>query len=358
MPSHHFSPLSYSIRAGLFTHLAALEKAGLPAARAFTLIRLPSSAQARVEATRKLLVRGKDIATAGQQSGLFNDMEAQLLRAAISAGSPAIMYRRLAETYTEKDRLQKAVKARMRMPLLVLGLALLVQPLPALVAGTISKTSYLWSVVRPFLLLALGLAGYRFFLKWSDGNSGSALRHSVEKSLITLPVLGAMHVRRNARDFFESLGLMLEAGLPVFDALPQACNTISNQLIRADFSQVLPRLQQGMTLADALAACDYLGNNQATGLIQTGESSGTLSEMMLRHANSETAALSAFQQQLADWLPKIFYGAVMLWMAYSLITGHAFMPSVPKELAECNRQTCMPDDFATSAIVYFRVLLN
>jgi general secretion pathway protein F len=46
----------------------------------------------------------------------------------------------------------------------------------------------------------------------------------------------------------------------------------------------------------------------------------------------ETEAVRHFQQQVADWIPRIVYGVVMLWMAYSILTSGAFMPHVPEEL--------------------------
>ena len=46
----------------------------------------------------------------------------------------------------------------------------------------------------------------------------------------------------------------------------------------------------------------------------------------------ETEAISALYQQLADWVPRVFYGLIMLWMAYGLLTGGGFMPKVPKDL--------------------------
>ena len=141
-----------------------------------------------------------------------------------------------------------------------------------------------------------------------------------------------MHVRRNNRDFFSSMALLLEAGIPMFDALPKAVETIGNCVIREDFSRIKPCMQQGATLAQAVEQLIYGGNAQVIGYIQTGESSGTLPEMLLRFADAETAAIQHFQQEVVAWLPRIVYGLLALWMAYSILTGSAFMPRLPQEL--------------------------
>jgi general secretion pathway protein F len=332
MATSNHTTLSYPLRADLFTHLATMEKAGLPTDKSFASLKLAAPAGARVEAARKLLARGKDIATAGLQSGLFNELEVHVVRAATSAGSPARTYQRLAESYTQKTRQGKAIKSRMTLPMVIFALSLFLQPLPALITGGMTPAAYLWSCLRPILFLFGIYTLFKLFIAWLYSSAPPAIRHAVENRLTTIPGVGAMHVRRNARDFFENLGLMLEAGIPMFDALPKACKTISNQQIQSEFAGILAKMKNGATLAEALVGMHYLADTQAIEMIKTGESSGTLPEMLWRHANIQTEAIRHFQQQVADWLPRIVYGAVMLWMAYSILTSGAFMPHVPGEL--------------------------
>ena len=324
--------LSYALRADLFTHLAAMEKAGLPTDKSFSSLKLAAPGSTRVETARKLLSRGKDIATAGQQSGLFNELEVHVVRAATSAGSPARTYKRLAETYTLKARQGKTIKSRMTLPIVIFALSLFLQPLPALITGSMTPVAYLWSCLRPILVLLGFYTLFKVFIVWLHSSAPTTIRNTVENRSTTIPLFGAMHVRRNARDFFESLALMLEAGIPMFDALPKACMTISNQQIRSEFAGILPKMKQGATLAEALVGVKYLGDRHAIDMVHTGESSGTLPEMLWRHANMETEAVRHFQQQVADWIPRIVYGAVMLWMAYSILTSGAFLPKLPDDL--------------------------
>jgi general secretion pathway protein F len=329
-----FSPLSFALLAQLYQQLAALEKAGLPTDKAFSLLQLAAPAKQRVDQARKLLGRGKDIASAGQQAGLFGELDAQLLRAATSAGSPAKSYQRLAEMYAQKASMRKTILARMRLPIAIFILALLIQPLPALVSGSLSAKAYLWGCLRPPLILAtLYYLGRAILDRRRNSRFSLVLDHlGLDRMLLRLPIFGVMHVRHNVRDFFESLGLMLEAGLPMLEALPKASQTMGNQLLRAEFEQLLSRVQRGATLAEASAHLKHLPEPYLISLIQSGEASGTLPDTLLRYASGETETLMRFQQQLADWIPRLVYGAVMLSMAYSLLTSDAFMPHLPDEL--------------------------
>lgn len=325
-------PLPIQTRANLFNSLAGMEKAGLPVDRAVALLRLPGNAQARLVLFKRLLARGADIATAGESSGLFSPMEVSVLRAALHAGSPATSYRRLADNYAQQAQQIAAIKSRMLFPLLIFMIALCVNPLPGLITGTLSGGGYLLQVLSPLLLL-LGLFFLATRLKaWFEQASPTPQQRWIAQQLTRVPVFGAMHVRRNNRDFFASLALMLEAGIPMFDALPKAVETISNVCIRADFSRIKAHMAQGATLAQAMGKIPSIGNAQVIGYIQSGEASGTLPEMLLRFANAETGAIAHFQQQTAAWLPRLAYGLVMLWMAYSILSSAAFMPHVPQDL--------------------------
>ena len=328
MPTENHKPLPYQTRADLYNGLAAMEKSGLPALKAFEVIRLPGAAQVRVEQMRKWLGRGVDIASAGSRSGLFTLFEVSLLRAAIQAGSPGASYQRLAATYTEQAAQLAAFKSRLLLPGLILLIALCVQPLPSLVAGTLSGAAYLWQVLRPLLLIA----SLFWVLPWLKTRFEQAPQMTLAHWLTRLPLFGAMHVRRKNRDFLSSLALLLEAGVPMFDALPTAVETIGNCAIRADHARLKQRMQQGASLAQALSKSDYLGNEAVLGYIQTGESSGTLPEMLHRFEQAESDALSRYQQQLADWLPRLIYAVLALWMAYGILTSGAFMPHLPEEL--------------------------
>ncbi len=335
MQNSAHKPLTFRVRAELFSQLASMETAGLPPDKALALLRATSPAQARIEAMRKLLARGGEIAIAGEKSGLFTRLEAKLIHVATSAGSPARTYRRLADYYTQRALQTATMKSRLALPFFVLVAALFIQPLPGLVGGTLSFAGYLLQILRPLVLL--GILVYVFlqlphWLRKRSAQPSNNTSTSFDALLLHIPLFGAMNVRRNVRDFFESLALMLEAGMSMLEALPNALDTIENTAIKHEFADIQPRIEQGATLAQAISRLSYLGNSQVVAFVETGEASGTLPEMLARHAAMETSAINSFQQQVADWAPRVIYGLIMLWMAYGLLTGGGFMPRVPKDL--------------------------
>lgn len=303
----------------LFQHLAAMEKAGLPPDRAYALLDLGPQAGARLQAFRRMYAKGIDPPTAGANSGLFTPFETRLLRAAFAAGSPLPSYARLADSLAARAAQAAALRARLVLPAGVLAVALLVQPLPRLFHGSLGAGGYLFEVLAPLAVIAaVALAVLRAGAWFASGASGSA-RPALERALLAMPLFGPLHLRRNVRDFSESLALLLGAGMALFEALPLAVATAGNALVRADLALLLPAVRGGATLAGAVGALRVVDTGRLFAMVHTGEQSGTLPEMLMRYADGESESLALAQQELTAWLPRILYGCVALWMAAQLL---------------------------------------
>lgn len=318
-------PLSYRLRADLFLQLSRLEIAGVAYDRAMATLGLPAPGAQRLKAMQALAAKGIDAAKAGEQSGLFTKLEARLVRAALSAGSPAATYQRLATYYSQRAMQWTAIKARLTMPAFVLGLALLIQPLPALIGGSLGVAGYAWQVIAPVLVIAAIVV----VLRWVAAQSGRSKGKSFYQAV---PLYGPIFVRTNLRDFFESLALMLEAGVSMLDALPAAIDTVTDGDIRRELTRVRQRVEQRATFAKALEEVSYLRGSRVLAFAHTGEESGKLAEMLMRHAEMETADIGLFYEQLAAWLPRIVYALVAIKIAVGIFSSGAFMPRVPADL--------------------------
>ncbi len=290
------------------------------------MLELGPEARARVVAFRRLFARGTDPATAGSNSGLFTLFEMRLLRAAFSAGSPLPTYRRLADHYATAAAQQASMRSRLMLPAITLVIALFVQPIPQLYSGAISVGGYLARALLPLVVLGvLAVLAVRANARYSSGEAGPG-RDGVSSALLRVPVFGRIHLRRNTRDFLESLALLLHAGLPLFEALPVAIATVDNALVREDLSSLMPAVQSGATLSEAVAALRLVDTVTLHAFVHTGEQSGTLAEMLQRYSDTETESLARIQSDLSAWLPRLFYAVVALWMAVQLLSGLPVRP--------------------------------
>lgn len=324
------SPLQFNIRADLFKQLGAMEEAGLPIQTALSLTRLPPSAQPRLTAMRKCL--GNGIAEAGLKSQLFTPLEASLLHAAFSAGNLVHIYHRLSDYYSRRAVHVASMKSRMMLPLAMLVLAIFVRPLPSLVAGTLSPGGFL---IKCFLeLLVLGgavwlLAAFPYRLQT---RGVATWEYQLDRGLPLVPLFGSMYVRRTVRDCFETLALLLEAGMPILEALPLSVDTIQSPAIKEQFSQIKPRIEGGASFAQAVGELSFAGRAQAHAMILAGETAGALPEVLFAYSEGETAAINQFDDLVAEWAPRVIYTLVALWIGYGIVRSGAFMPSLPPDL--------------------------
>ncbi|WP_198314423.1 type II secretion system F family protein [Chitinibacter sp. GC72] len=314
-------PLPAQVRADLFNQLAALEHAGLPADRAIAVLALPAPWNQRVRAMQQALLRGHSLASAGKVAGLFDPLDQALIHAACAAGSPEPTYRQLARQATLKATLRQQVRARLALPTLLIFLALLIKPLPALIQGSLSIGDYLWGIASPAIYIIILMA----ILGWV---TRLIAQGSVLASLILqLPVIGPFCLQLNQRDFLSSLSLLVNAGVPVFDALALAQNSISNGHLRQRNHVLLRKLRSGASLAGAIGHTGWLATPRIVALINTGEQSGTLDAMLARLVEQLDQDIEHSSKQWAAWLPRLAYALVAIWISWGLLSTTVFMPS-------------------------------
>lgn len=314
-------PLTASERADVHAQLAALERAGVPVAQAVGMLRGAPAQQARWAPVLAALGKGRTLAQA--TVGLFTPLETAVLRAAIEAGSPALAHERLGAAAAAQARRGKQLRARLLFPLAVLAIALFLLPLPALIAGNIGGGAYLMQSLGPLLALAGIIAVLQYAARrYTLGNGGSA-RAALEMLMLKLPLLGELLVRRQAQVFFENLALLLGSGVAMFAALPVAVDTLTVEIIRDDYSQLLPRVQAGQTLAQAVTALAHPGNAAVVGMIATGEGSGELPQLLARYAEAEGKLVAERTDTLATWIPRLVYLMLAVWMVQGILGGFA-----------------------------------
>lgn len=324
--------MKFNTRADLFGQLAAMEEAGLPFGRVLEIVHLPPSERARLNAMRKWIRHGLGIAEAGLRSGLFTPQEAFLVRAATLSGSPARTYRLIADQCARRAAHIKAIKSRMALPAVLIATSIILGPVPSLVTGRLTLTSYLAKHLLPWM--GAGVIAYLLLERSRRRQSGahSPWRIRLDGVLPLVPMFGRMEVRRNLRDFFESLALLLESGVPILEALPVALDTVRNQALKLQLARIKPGIEAGSSFAQALAGLPLFGCTQAYGPIRTGEASGALPRVLLRYSEAETAAIDRFDDLVAEWIPRLAYTSAALFVAYVMIHSGAFMPSLPQEL--------------------------
>lgn len=310
------SPLDDTRLAYLYVQMAQLQKAGIAPQEALQQVlagKADKEAAARMRTALRHMRRGASVAEAGQRSGLFLGFDAALLAAGEICGE--YPFEHLAESYQARVRRSRMIRSRLWLPLMVLGMALLVRPLPALVAGDIGAGAYVSSSFGVFAALLLG--GYVLW-QMSKLLRRIGLGALWERVALRLPWFGEIHKRRCLLEFTRTLGLLVQAGVPVFEALPKAVATLPNRVLQQRLACVEDALHRGASVGEALSCAEAFDPHLLT-LVRSGEHAGSLDGVLLHYARLEEETVSAHEESLARWLPRVVYALVAGWMIASLL---------------------------------------
>jgi general secretion pathway protein F len=326
--SKTIQPLTVEQLAKLFTQLKRLESSGLPVVQAFAIL-IQSEVALRKPLTimQQQLNAGRTVSEAGIKAGIFNDTHKTLIHAAEVSGRLANVYEQLANYHTKLSRRLKKIKSRLYFPALVLTFSLFIQPLPGLISSEISGFSYLQLSVGRLFIIALGL----FLLARMPGILKSfGVETAWHRLQLRIPVVAAWVIKRQINEFFFILAIMLESGLAFADALPKAVAVIKNNCLREKFIPALAMLTTGDSVADTLAKVPII-NTTMLQIVRSSEQSGKLASGIHHFTQLEAETIGLQDDSLAEWLPRIGYCIIAIWMGYSIF-GSQFMAVIPDDI--------------------------
>lgn len=122
-----------------------------------------------------------------------------------------------------------------------------------------------------------------------------ALRKLLEKQehrrrfhllLLKLPILGKLLRVINTARYAHTLGILIESGVPVIDAMRASARVVVIIPIREKLNRAANQVQEGLSINKALRETHYI-SPMSLHLIATGESSGRLQQMLAKAAQAQ-----------------------------------------------------------------------
>jgi general secretion pathway protein F len=303
-------------QAKLFTQLKRLEIAGLPAFQAFQILsQTERELKKPLAIMQQQLKAGRPISEAGLKAGLFNNTHKTLVHAAEVSGKLTEVYDHLSSYYTGLSSRIKKMKSRLYLPALFLTLSLFVAPLPALIGLQISGVTYAQLSLGRLIAVSISLLLLFRLPRILQIFGYESAWHRLQ---LRIPVVADWLTKRQVNDFFFILALMLESGLAFADALPKAVASINNSCLREKFLPALASSTFGASVNDIFAKVPIIRPTSLS-IIKSSEQSGNLAGGILRMTQLEAENIGLQDDNLAEWLPRLAYGAVAVWMAYSVL---------------------------------------
>lgn len=246
------------------------------------------------------VVEGKSLAQAlSLFPGTFSELYINMVKAGESSGTLEIVLQRLADILENQERLKNKVTSALAYPILMalFGSAVLFfllahivptitgifadmnQSLPGPTRFLIGLSTLLKSYGWVLLLLIGGLFGAHFLIKKTVKG-----RYMIDRIKLKLPLLGSLITRLSAARFSRTLGSLLENGVTMLPALGIVKNIAGNILISEAVEEASAAVSKGQPLAKSLGKRQLLPA-LAIQMIQVGEQSGTLEQMLYKVAD-------------------------------------------------------------------------
>ena len=181
-------------------------------------------------------------------------------------------------------------------------------------------------VVRSYglYLFFLLIGGVTLFIRWLRTESG---RRRWEEFLLKLPLLGRLAALMALARFCRMLGTLLQAGVPMIQALNVARRSIGYQILSDAVVDSVERVRRGEPLAESLKDCPLLFSGSTLEMIRVAEESGRLEQELIRLADVNEQALDrglkmavSLAEPLILFFIAAFIGTIFVSMVLPIFT--------------------------------------
>ncbi len=289
----------------MIRQLSTLLKAGLPLDEALTTI----TEQSDHKNSKKILITLKSKLMEGQTlayaMGLFPKAFDELITTSVEAGEQSgnldEVLLRLAEYLEQREDMSKQSWMALLYPVLLIvtsiavvsGLMVYIVPkviqvfennkaeLPLITRALVSLSDWVRHyglamfvvILVAIVLFILALQNQDFKFKW-------------HKFLLKMPILGGfIRIAQSAR-FTRTLGILTKSTVPIVQALSLSSKVIKNLAIKQSVEKTATQVREGSSLSQSLKTNGYFPP-MTIRLINSGEQSGILSEMLERAADTQ-----------------------------------------------------------------------
>ncbi|MFH0997778.1 MAG: type II secretion system inner membrane protein GspF [Pseudomonadota bacterium] len=298
-----FRRVRHSELAIMTRQLGTLMTAGFPLVAALDAL-IP---QTRSPLLKNQLTRIKDDIVGGSSlshalstvSNTFSPLYINMIQAGESSGTMELVLDRLAEMIEKQQQVTQRVTSAMTYPVFMtlIGAGILlflityivptiaglfadmkqVLPAPTRILIGISRLLQRWWWLIP-IAIVLFIPSFQRLRNTVSG------RHAIDRTLLSLPILGDFLRKLSAARLARTLGLLLGNGVSLLSALEIVKNIAGNVLIADAVEAAAEKVRQGQGLAGSLEATRQFPALFIQ-MIQVGEQSGALENLLKKVAD-------------------------------------------------------------------------
>ena len=230
---------------------------------------------------------------------VFDRLFCSMVLAGESGGVLTTTLERLAQHYTQKDKLGKKIKGAMSYPifaiffivLIVVAIMTFIIPRFRVIFDQMGNELPLFTqlfidfydILRAHLvLLLLGLVGFIVFCIAMHKTKPGHLLFS--KMILHVPLIGKLISNGFIVVFCRTLSTLLANGVAILDAFQILSGMTNNDVIRRAIESTRERIIEGSNLSTSMTSAEFFPN-MVTKMVQVGEESGSMPKVLDHTSN-------------------------------------------------------------------------
>ena len=316
--------------------LSVLLKSGVPLLQSLDLLSEQFSGKLRsiIISLRDGVKEGNSLAHGLQAyPKTFSKIYTQLIKAGEASGKLETILERLTEYLERSEETHKKVSGALNAPLIQLGIVFAVVtiimiavipslksmltsagqslPLPTQILLTISYilTNYYLALLLSLTMLAIG------FKYWASQKSGKRTLDSIK---LQLPIVSFFSRTSAIVQFCSTLGMLLESGVNLSNALDIVCNIIDNSILVDTLEQAKDKIIKQGKITQFLKETGIFPP-MAIYLINTGEQSGKLDYMLLTVAKNYDTEFTESLTSKLDPIMTLLMGGIVGFIMWAIM---------------------------------------
>ena len=311
---------------------ASILKAGVSVINALEMLSEQTENKKLKEAivnTQSNVEKGESLSDSMRQNDAFPSFLIDMVRAGEASGSLENSLTRMAIQFEKDAKLNGIVKKAMMYPIVLIcvmiGVVIVMltfvipsfmtmfedldSELPATTKAILAMSNSLKNYWYIYIIVVVGIVvGIQMYKRTDNG------RHNLDKLKLKIPVFGLLQTKSACASFARTMSTLLQAGMPMIDALEISASTMKNVLFYDGLEKVKNGVSLGLPLSNQLKATG-LFPAMVVHMVGIGEETGNVEEMLTNSATYYEEEVEVQTQTLTSLMEPI----IIVLMAFVVV---------------------------------------
>ena len=311
---------------------ASILKAGVSVINALEMLAEQTENKKLKEAivnTQFNVEKGESLSDSMRQNDAFPSILIDMVRAGEASGSLENSLTRMAIQFEKDAKLNGIVKKAMMYPIVLIcvmiGVVIVMltfvipsfmtmfedldSELPVTTKAILAMSNSLKNYWYIYIIVVVGIVvGIQMYKRTDNG------KHNLDKLKLKIPVFGVLQTKSACASFARTMSTLLQAGMPMIDALEISASTMKNVLFYDGLEKVKNGVSLGLPLSNQLKATG-LFPAMVVHMVGIGEETGNVEEMLTNSATYYEEEVEVQTQTLTSLMEPI----IIVLMAFVVV---------------------------------------